>query len=93
MVRQPGFFEVEERLRDLDLLRPFQTTKNGGTSGFVPPVSASAEPQASLSSSLDAYALSRLHFLTTDAPERFARVGSLFLGMSLDPARLELVSL
>lgn len=35
----------------------------------------------------------RLHFLTTDAPERFARVGGLFLGMELDPARLELVTL
>lgn len=35
----------------------------------------------------------RLHFLTTDAPERFARVGSLFLGMEIDPACLELVTL
>lgn len=37
--------------------------------------------------------LSRLHFLTTDAPQRFARVGSLFLGMELDPDALELVTL
>lgn len=35
----------------------------------------------------------RLHFLTTDAPERFARVGSLFLGMKLDSADLELITL
>lgn len=35
----------------------------------------------------------RLHFLTTDAPERFARVGSLFLGAHIDAAALELVSL
>lgn len=41
----------------------------------------------------DADALFRLRLLTTDAPERFARVGSLFLGMPLDPATLELVTL
>lgn len=35
----------------------------------------------------------RLHFLTTDAPERFARVGGLFLGMPIAPERLELVVL
>jgi len=35
----------------------------------------------------------RLHFLTTDAPERFARVGSLFLGMEINPDQLELVTL
>jgi glutamate racemase len=34
-----------------------------------------------------------LRFLTTDAPERFARVGSLFLGARIDPAILELVTL
>ena len=34
-----------------------------------------------------------LHFLTTDAPERFARVGSLFLGMDINPDQLELVAL
>ena len=34
-----------------------------------------------------------LHFLTTDAPERFARVGSLFLGVPIDPGRIELVVL
>ena len=35
----------------------------------------------------------RLRFLTTDAPERFARVGSLFLGARIDPAIMELVVL
>jgi len=34
-----------------------------------------------------------LHFLTTDSPERFARVGSLFLGMVINPDQLELVTL
>jgi glutamate racemase len=34
-----------------------------------------------------------LRFLTTDAPERFIRVGSLFLGEEIDPALLELVTL
>ncbi|MDR1945562.1 MAG: glutamate racemase [Desulfovibrio sp.] len=32
-------------------------------------------------------------FLTTDAPERFARVGGIFLNECLDPANVELVSL
>jgi len=35
----------------------------------------------------------RLHFLTTDAPERFSRVGSLFLGTDINPDQLELVTL
>jgi len=35
----------------------------------------------------------RLHFLTTDAPDRFAKVGSLFLGMDINPGQLELVAL
>ncbi len=34
-----------------------------------------------------------LHFMTTDAPERFARVGSLFLGEPIRPEDLELVTL
>lgn len=34
-----------------------------------------------------------MHFLTTDAPERFARVGSLFLGSPIQKDNLELVSL
>ena len=67
---------VEERLRELDLLRPAQTADVSG-----------ANPSS------DADILSRLRLLTTDAPERFARVGSLFLGMPLDPAALELVTL
>jgi glutamate racemase len=32
-------------------------------------------------------------FLSTDAPERFARVGSLFFGADIDPAQVELVDL
>ncbi|MDR2669940.1 MAG: glutamate racemase [Desulfovibrio sp.] len=35
----------------------------------------------------------RLCFLTTDAPERFARVGGIFLNTPLDPENVELVSL
>jgi glutamate racemase len=35
----------------------------------------------------------RLRFLTTDSPERFARVGGIFLKTRLDPANVELVSL
>ena len=50
-------------------------------------------PAAHFANGLDADVLSRLHFLTTDAPERFARVGGLFLGMPLDPDSLELVAL
>ena len=69
---------VEDRLRELDLLHPVQAAGSAATG-----------PR----SSPDADILSRLHFLTTDAPERFARVGSLFLGMPLDPAKLELVTL
>ena len=71
---------VEDRLRELDLLRPAR------------PVDAPA-PAAHFANGLDAGVLSRLHFLTTDAPERFARVGGLFLGMPLDPDSLELVTL
>lgn len=37
--------------------------------------------------------LDRLRFLTTDAPERFIRVGSRFLDMDIDPGLLELVTL
>jgi glutamate racemase len=32
-------------------------------------------------------------FLSTDAPERFARVGSQFFGATIDPAQVELVDL
>ena len=67
---------VEERLRELDLLRPAQAAD-----------ASRAGPRS------DADILSCLRLLTTDAPERFARVGSLFLGMPLDPAALELVTL
>ena len=76
---------VEERLRELDLLRPEQTAN--------PAVTDALPPAAFFANGLDAGVLSRLHFLTTDAPERFARVGSLFLGMPLDPGSLELVTL
>jgi len=32
-------------------------------------------------------------YLVTDAPERFARVGQLFLGTAIDPKAVELVDL
>ena len=32
-------------------------------------------------------------FLATDAPERFERVGQIFLGQKIDPASIELVDL
>lgn len=57
---------VEERLREMDLLRLPTAPEGSGA---------------------------QVHFLTTDAPERFARVGSLFLGRPLDPKALELVVL
>ena len=76
---------VEDRLRALDLLRPVRTPDLAGRDAHP--------PAAFFANGLDAGVLSRLHFLTTDAPERFARVGSLFLGMPLDPASLELVTL
>jgi glutamate racemase len=76
---------VEERLRELDLLHPDQAARGAGNPAACPGaeerVRETADP------------LSRLHLLTTDAPERFARVGSLFLGMPLDAAALELVTL
>jgi glutamate racemase len=34
-----------------------------------------------------------VRFLATDAPERFARVGAIFLGRAIDPAAVELVDL
>ena len=51
------------------------------------------QPDASCSNNRREETPSRLHFLTTDAPERFARVGSLFLGMAINPEQLELVTL
>lgn len=53
--------------------------------GLLRPVGASAPDAAALRAGL--------HFLTTDAPERFARAGSLFLGFDLAPEELELVTL
>jgi glutamate racemase len=35
----------------------------------------------------------RLRFFATDSPERFARVGAIFLGTAIDPARVELIDL
>jgi glutamate racemase len=32
-------------------------------------------------------------FLATDAPDRFARVGEIFLGQPIDPGQVELVDL
>ena len=34
-----------------------------------------------------------VRFLATDLPERFARVGAIFLGRPIDPAAVELVDL
>jgi glutamate racemase len=34
-----------------------------------------------------------LQFLATDGPERFARVGSRFLGRSIEARRIELIDL
>jgi len=33
------------------------------------------------------------HFLVTDAPDRFARVGEIFLGSAIDPGLVELIDL
>ena len=68
---------VEEELRRLNLLRLAPAPETWAGQGASPEESPS----------------DRLHFLTTDAPERFARVGSLFLGMPITPERLELVVL
>jgi glutamate racemase len=34
-----------------------------------------------------------IHFFATDSPERFARVGAIFLGRTIDEADVELVDL
>ncbi|MEI9885262.1 MAG: hypothetical protein WDN08_01985 [Rhizomicrobium sp.] len=34
-----------------------------------------------------------LQFLATDAPDRFARVGEIFLGQPIDPGTVELIDL
>ena len=34
-----------------------------------------------------------VEFFATDSPERFARVGAVFLGRAIDPASVELVDL
>ena len=72
---------VEDRLRELDLLHPAQAAAHAPPPSCAQPSLVSPDP------------LSRLTLLTTDAPERFARVGSLFLGRPLDPSALELVTL
>jgi glutamate racemase len=33
------------------------------------------------------------HFLATDAPDRFSRVGEIFLGVPIDPGNVEVVDL
>jgi glutamate racemase len=33
------------------------------------------------------------HFLATDAPDRFSRVGEIFLGAPIDPGSVEVVDL
>jgi hypothetical protein len=42
---------------------------------------------------LDQKGAGTITFLTTDDPDRFAATGSLFLGMSIAPADVELVNL
>ena len=35
----------------------------------------------------------RSHFLATDAPDRFSRVGEIFLGAPIDPGAVEVIDL
>jgi glutamate racemase len=74
---------VEEELRRLKLLRPL----------YIAPEDAPPPPPPSATAPGDQDVCRLVRFLTTDAPERFARVGSLFLGCSIDLSELELVSL
>lgn len=70
---------VEECLRELHLLYSPQ----GEELASSMPAAGAVPPDGE----------ARLHFLITDAPERFMRVGSLFLGAPIDSASLELISL
>ena len=78
---------VEQELTRLHLLRP--------------PVTAEAQPGAdtagagstACASATCAYSGPQHYFLTTDAPERFARVGEFFIGQPIPREHLELVVL
>jgi glutamate racemase len=54
---------------------------------------AEALARAGLASEADARDGSAIRFFATDSPERFARVGAIFLGRAIDPASVELVDL
>lgn len=54
---------------------------------------ADALARARLASETDARDGSAIRFFATDSPERFARVGAIFLGRAIDPASVELVDL
>jgi glutamate racemase len=74
---------VEEELRRRNLLRPI----------YTPPQEETPPPPPSTTAPGESDVCRLVQFLTTDAPERFARVGSLFLGCPIDLSELELVAL
>ncbi len=71
---------VEDELRRLDLLRPAVANTTANAAGKIDQNTAGRGN-------------GKLHFLCTDAPERFARVGGLFLGEPINRENLELVVL
>ena len=81
---------VEEVLQNLGLLRPAAEPSETGGSGAAAHFSASSGQEVPCGCGTTQ---KHLRFLTTDAPERFLRVGSLFLGEQIDPESLELVTL
>jgi glutamate racemase len=62
-------------------------------------VDSAATTAAAVALALDTHGLSeisaspRRRFLATDAPDRFARVGEIFLGQPIDPGQVELIDL
>jgi glutamate racemase len=54
---------------------------------------AEALARAGLTSGAGASGETAMRFFATDSPERFARVGAIFLGQPIDPASVELVDL
>jgi len=54
---------------------------------------AEALARAGLESGASASGEAAMHFFATDSPERFARVGAIFLGREIDPTSVELVDL
>ena len=49
--------------------------------------------RARLASGAEASSGGAVRFFATDSPERFARVGAIFLGRAIDPASVTLVDL